>query len=58
MSILSKIFGGANKNYLKKLQPIIEKINSFEPELEKLSEEELRAKTGDFKERLKKKRKA
>ena len=57
MSILSKIFGGANKNYLKKLQPIIEKINSFEPELEKLSEEELRAKTGDFKERLKKREK-
>ena len=35
MSILSKIFGDANEKYVKNLQSIIEKINSFEPEFEK-----------------------
>ena len=54
MSFLSKIFGGSNESYLKKLQPIIDKINSFEPEFEKFSKEELKSKTKEFKERLKK----
>ncbi len=54
MSFLSKIFGGASGDYLKKLQPIIEKINSFEPEFEKLSDEKLKEKTLEFKERIKK----
>jgi preprotein translocase subunit SecA len=52
MSILSKIFGDPNEKFVKNLQPIIEKINSFEPEFEKLSAEQLKAKTVDFKERL------
>ena len=54
MGILSKIFGDPNEKELKKLQPTIEKINSFEPGLEKLSDEELKEKTVEFKERLKK----
>jgi len=54
MGILSKIFGDPNERELKKLQPTIEKINSFEPELEKLSDEELKEKTVEFKERFKK----
>jgi preprotein translocase subunit SecA len=53
MSILTKIFGDANEKYLKRLQPVIEKINSFEPELEKLSDDELKEKTIYLKERLK-----
>jgi len=54
MSILTKIFGDANKKYLKKVQPIIEKINKLEPVFERLSNEALREKTAEFKERLKK----
>ena len=52
MSIFTKIFGDANEKTVKSLQPIIEKINSFEPSLQGLSDEDLKAKTKEFKERL------
>ena len=52
MSILNKIFGDANEKYLRKLQPVIEKINFFEPEFEKLPKEKLKEKTAEFKEKL------
>ncbi|MCS7230819.1 MAG: preprotein translocase subunit SecA [Elusimicrobiota bacterium] len=51
--ILSKIFGSQNERYLKSLKPIIDKINSYERELEQLSDEDLRKKTFEFKQRLK-----
>ncbi|MGB9743500.1 MAG: preprotein translocase subunit SecA [Minisyncoccales bacterium] len=54
MSILTKIFGDANEKYLKKLQPVVDKINSLEKELAGLSNEKLKEKTALFKERLKK----
>ncbi|MDD5145583.1 MAG: preprotein translocase subunit SecA [Candidatus Pacebacteria bacterium] len=54
MSLFSKIFGDANEKYLKRIQPIVEKINSLEPEFVKLSDAELKQKTSEFKERLKK----
>ena len=54
MSILTKIFGDANEKYLKKLQPEVLKINELEPEVVKFSNEELKEKTAEFKERLKK----
>ncbi|MBI3273764.1 MAG: preprotein translocase subunit SecA, partial [Candidatus Colwellbacteria bacterium] len=49
MSILGKIFGDANKRYIKTLEPAIDRINSLESEFEKLSDNELRAKTEEFK---------
>jgi preprotein translocase subunit SecA len=52
MSILSKILGDANEKYLKKLQPIIEKINQLESEFEKFSDEQLKEKTKELKQRL------
>ncbi len=52
MSILSKIFGDSNEKYIKGLQPLVEKINSFEPEFEKLSQDQLKEKTKEFKKRL------
>jgi preprotein translocase subunit SecA len=52
MSIIDKIFGDANEKYLKKLQPLVEKINSLENSLEKLPDEKLKEKTLEFKERL------
>ncbi len=51
MSILSKIFG-SNEREIKKLRPIVEKINSFEPSMVKLSDEELKNKTQEFRDRL------
>lgn len=52
MSLLSNIFGTANDRILKKLRPIIEHINHFEPGLMKLTDAELREKTDKFKERI------
>ena len=43
----------SNEKELKRLQPIVERINSLEPEFEKLNDAELRAKTDEFKARLK-----
>lgn len=49
-----KIIGDPNEKEIKKLNKYVEKINSFEPEMEKLSDEDLKAKTTEFKERLQK----
>ena len=54
MSILGNIFGNQKDRYAKKVQPIIDKINSLEKEFEALSDEQLKEKTREFKERIKK----
>ena len=51
-SIARKIFGSANDRYVKRQYKIVEKINSLEPEISALSDEQLRAKTDEFKKRL------
>ena len=51
--ILKKIFGSVNDRMIKSLTPIIKEINNFEPVLEKLSDQELKNKTIEFKEKLK-----
>jgi len=51
MSLLTKLFGGTDKE-IRRYQPVVERINALEPELEALSDAELRAKTDEFKERL------
>jgi len=53
MSIFSKIFG-SNEREINKLRPIVEKINSLEESMVKLSDDELKAKTAEFKERISK----
>jgi preprotein translocase subunit SecA len=53
MPIGFKIFSNSNERYLKKIKPIVEKINSLEKEFEKISDEKLKEKTFEFKERLK-----
>ncbi len=52
MSILGKIFGDANTQYLKGLMPVVEKINHFEKEFVSFSDEQLKGKTTELKERL------
>ncbi len=53
-SIARKIFGSANDRYLKTLKPLVDKINAIEPDFLNLSDEQLKAKTVEFRERLKK----
>src|SRR3989344_3054070 len=52
MGILTKFFGISGEADIKKLQPIVEQINSLELEFEKLSTEELKNKTGEFRKRI------
>lgn len=52
--MLKKLFGSANDRYVKKLTKIVQKVNALEPEIEKLSDADLRAKTDEFKDRLNK----
>jgi preprotein translocase subunit SecA len=49
-----KIFGSKNDRELKKIQPIIAQINAFEESLQKLSDDQLKNKTPEFKQRLEK----
>jgi preprotein translocase subunit SecA len=49
---LKNIFGGANERKLRELRSEVEDINALEPEIEKLSDDELAAKTDEFKKRL------
>ncbi|WP_225072064.1 preprotein translocase subunit SecA [Desulfuromonas sp. CSMB_57] len=50
--LLTKIFGSKNERELKRLQPLVEQINRLEPEMAGLSDQELAAKTGEFRQRL------
>jgi preprotein translocase subunit SecA len=52
MQLLGKIMGDPNKRDMKAIQPIIDKINALEPTMKKLSDEELRAKTQEFRAQL------
>ena len=53
MGLMKKLFGTHSQRELKLVYPIVDKIEALEPEFEKLSDEELRHKTEEFKERLK-----
>ena len=51
-SILKAVFGTKSKRDLKKMAPLVRKINAIEEEYQKLTDDELRAKTDEFKARL------
>ena len=50
--ILTKIFGTNNERVVKRLLPVVTAINAFEPEMQALSDEALRAKTVEFRARI------
>ncbi|HEX6324691.1 MAG TPA: preprotein translocase subunit SecA, partial [Vicinamibacterales bacterium] len=51
-TVLAKVFGTQNERELKKLRPAVAGINDFEPALQALSDEQLKAKTAGFRGRL------
>ncbi len=51
-NVFSRVIGTKNERELKRLQPLVVQINELEPALQKLSDPDLRAKTGEFRERL------
>ena len=50
--IINKIFGNKHERDVKKIAPFVERINAIERDYQKLSEEELKNKTAEFKARL------
>ena len=52
MGIIEKIFGTHSENELKRIYPIVDRIEALEPEMQALSDEELRGKTREFRDRL------
>ncbi len=58
ISLLLKLLGDPNERKVKSIQGIIDHINSLEPQFEKMTDEELRAKTDEFKEILAKRPKS
>lgn len=51
---LTKLFGTKHDREMKKIQPMVDRINALEPQMVALSDEQLKAKTPEFQERLKK----
>lgn len=51
-AVLKKIFGSQNERNLKRIVPLVDEVNDFERAIGKLSDEQLRAKTGEFRQRL------
>ena len=51
-TLLGKIFGTKNEREIKRLRPRVEAINALEPEMRKLSDDELRGKTAEFRARI------
>src|SRR4026208_1460004 len=51
-TLLAKVVGTQNERELKRLRPIVGQINALEPAIQALSDEQLRAKTAEFKQRV------
>ena len=52
IKLLTKVFGSRNDRTLRRMRKAVALINQMEPEMEKLSDDELKAKTNEFRERL------
>ncbi|MBQ4424615.1 MAG: preprotein translocase subunit SecA [Lachnospiraceae bacterium] len=53
MSIITKVFGSYSERELKRIMPLVRQIEDLRPQMQAMSQEEMRAKTLEFKERLK-----
>ena len=51
-TLLGKVFGTKNEREIMRLLPNVEAINALEPQIQKLSDDELRAKTEEFRKRI------
>ncbi len=51
-SVISKVFGTSNERAIKRMMPLVQQINALEPEISALTDEQLRAKTAEFRQRI------
>jgi len=49
---MAKVFGTSNEREVKRLMPLVDQINTLEPAMKQLSDEQLRAKTDEFRQRI------
>ena len=54
IKLLTKVFGSSNDRTLRRMRKVVEQINKMEPDFEKLTDEQLKAKTVEFRARLEK----
>ena len=52
LKLLTKVFGSRNERVLKMMRKRVERINALEPQIEALTDEELKAKTTEFKQKI------
>ncbi len=52
MGLLTKVFKSYSEKEVKRVMPIVEKINNLEPEMQKLTDKQLAEKTAEFKQKL------
>ena len=52
MNLFQKVFGTRSEHEVKRIMPLVEKTESLRPEMQKLTDEQLRDKTREFKKRL------
>ena len=52
MNVFSKVFGTHSQREVKRIMPLVEKTEALRPEMQKLTDEELRDKTREYKRRL------
>jgi len=50
--LIAKVFGTSNEREIKRIMPLVERINALEPETKQFSDEQLRAKTEEFRQRI------
>src|SRR5579863_4047158 len=51
-TLIGKVFGTKNERVIKSLMPKVEAINALEPQMQKLTDDELRTKTDEFRQRI------
>ena len=51
-TLIGKVFGTKNERVVKSMMPRVAAINALEPQMQKLTDEELRAKTDEFRQRI------
>jgi preprotein translocase subunit SecA len=51
-TVISKVFGTSNDRAIKRLVPYVKQVNDFEPDIQKLTDEQLRDKTAEFRARI------
>ena len=52
MSVFTKLFGTHSEHELKRIKPLVDKVEALRPTMQALSDEQLRAKTDEYKKRL------